>query len=81
MINELKNMLFEKLIPKETVYSQNVELEEELQVVKKQREELYAKLNEAREQLNTALDEIVLNQTRINALLKQLADKNGGRNV
>lgn len=65
--------------------SNNVEdlddLKEEIALLKHENNLLSNKAEELQTQLNTALDEITLNRTRIKSLLRQLEEKNGGSNT
>lgn len=65
--------------------SNNVEdlddLKEENTLLKHENNLLSNKAEELQTQLNTALDEITLNRTRIKSLLRQLEEKNGGSNT
>lgn len=80
MINELKRLLIDKFVKKQgldlkepiVINESNQCLAEQLSYIKNENIRL-------QKLLDTALDEIVQNRQRIDALLKQLKDKNGGR--
>lgn len=80
MINELKKLLIDKFVKKQgldlkepvVINESNQCLAEQLSYIKNENIRL-------QKLLDTALDEIVQNRQRIDALLKQLKDKNGGR--
>lgn len=78
MIQQLIKLLSKK-------QSNNVEdlddLKEENALLKHENNLLSNKAEELQTQLNTALDEITLNRTRIKSLLRQLEEKNGGSNT
>lgn len=86
MINEFKKNLMTYFSNKEKLVKDNDKLTQDynelyqkhLQALE-ERAKLFDKVNTLRESLNSALDEIVINQKRIDSLLRQLKEKNGGK--
>lgn len=61
-----------------TIIEENDSLKEENRKLKRENFELDEQLYLIKQSKQYALDEIVLNQKRIDALLRQLGEKNGG---
>lgn len=82
MINEFKKNLMTYFSNKEKLVKDNDKLTQDynelyqkhLQALE-ERAKLFDKVNTLRESLNSALDEIVINQKRIDSLLRQLKEK------
>lgn len=83
MIEELKKMIYEKIKKEKEDIETNPDLVVDLNLqilnLKEDNVLLKRRAERAEENLKIALDEIAQNQIRINALLKQLQDKKGGR--
>lgn len=83
MIEELKKMICEKIKKEKEDIKTNPDLVVDLNLqilnLKEDNVLLQRRAERAEENLKIALDEIAQNQIRINALLKQLQDKKGGR--
>ena len=84
MIEELKKMIYEKIKKEEEDIETNTndvidDLKLQVLNLKENNVLLQRRAERAEENLKIALDEIAQNQIRINALLKQLQDKKGGR--
>lgn len=82
MIEELKKMIYEKIKKeKEDIKTNTDFIDLNLQILKLKEDNvlLQRRAKHAEENLKIALDEIAQNQIRINALLRQLQDKKGGR--
>lgn len=84
MIEELKKMIYEKIKKEKEDEKTNTDFivdDLNLQILnlKEDNTLLQRRVERAEENLKIALDEIAQNQIRINALLKQLQDKKGGR--
>lgn len=78
LLQELTRYLEAKCDLKNIV-EENNSIKEENEQLKKENLELRDKLHSTQESKKNALDEIVLNQKRIDALLRQLGEKNGGK--
>ena len=84
MIEELKKMIYEKIKKEKEDEKTNTDsivddLNLQILNLKEDNALLQRRVERAEENLKIALDEIAQNQIRINALLKQLQDKKGGR--
>ena len=84
MIEELKKMIYKKIKKEEEDIETNTndvidDLKLQVLNLKENNVLLQRRAERAEENLKIALDEIAQNQIRINALLKQLQDKKGGR--
>ena len=80
MINELKKMLLEKMCKdKDVNLKEAILVNENNRGLVEQNDFLRQENAKLQGLLDVALDEITLNQQRINSILNQLRDKNGGK--
>lgn len=78
LIQELVRHLEAKVDP-EGLQFEIKKLEEQNEDLEEKNAKLYAECNFFKKQRDIALDEVSLCQKRIDALLRQLSEKNGGR--
>lgn len=80
LIQELTKFLENKNKAKiENLEKENQELHEKLCKVLYERDKFEEQAYTLKRQKESALDEVVINQKRIDALLRQLSEKNGGK--
>lgn len=78
LIQELTRFL-EAIQDKSNVEAENERLREQIDELLKERNNLQFNLDTQTLRKQNALDEVILCQKRIDALLRQLAEKNGGK--
>lgn len=79
MLNELKKILCQEFVKEERDIITVETLQEKVHNLERENAELQLKLEQEKNKLNIALDEIVLNRKRIDSLLRQLGEKQGGK--
>lgn len=79
MINELKKILCQEFVTEERDVVTIEQLQEQVRILNSKNAELELRLEQEKNKLNIALDEIVLNRQRIDSLLRQLGEKQGGK--
>lgn len=78
LIQELTRFL-EAIQDKSNVEAENERLQEQINELLKEKNNLQFDLDTQTLRKKNALDEVILCQKRIDALLRQLAEKNGGK--
>lgn len=78
LIQELSKYL-ELKYDKEGIINENSELKKTVEELKKENNKLLTRADNQQIAKERAIDEIILCQKRIDALLRQLSEKNGGK--